>query len=206
MDKFLVSIIIPTYNRPDLLKNAIRSALNQIYKEIEIIVVDDASTANNQSVIDSFDFEIKYHRFETNQGGNICRNKGVELSNGKYIAFLDDDDVWLQTKLEQQLILMQENDIDLSYTGKNIITVDENLKEKNRRYSFAKPKFTSLKKSIMYKNFIGTTSSIMIKKDKFLEVGGFDVKMPSLQDYEFYLRFIHDSFHDLKLLLSLLHP
>ena len=187
----MISIVIPTHNRPDLLKNAIYSVINQTYKNIEIIVVDDASTSNNQSVIDSFDENIKYHRFETNQGGNVCRNKGVELSDGEYIAFLDDDDIWLPEKLEKQLYLMKENDIDLCYTGKNIITVDEGLKELNRRYSFVNPKYTSLKKSIMHKNFIGTTSSIMIKKEKFFVIGGFDVNMPALQDYELYLRFIH---------------
>lgn len=190
-----ISVIIPTHNRSDLLTNAIQSVVNQTYKDIEIVVVDDASTCNNQAIIDSFNMSIIYHRFETNQGGNICRNKGVELANGQYVAYLDDDDTWHEQKLEKQLSTMQQSDASLCYTGKNIITVDENLKEIHRRYSFAKPKYESLQKSIMQKNFIGTTSSIMVQKDKFLEMGGFDVAMPALQDYEFYLRFIHAGFN-----------
>lgn len=187
----LISIIIPTHNRSNLLKNAIKSVVNQTYKDIEIIVIDDASTCNNKLVIDSFKVPIIYHRFESNQGGNICRNKGVELASGNYIAFLDDDDTWDENKLQKQYKAMSENNIDLCYTGKNIITVDENLNELNRRYSYASPIFENLKKSIMQKNFIGTTSSIMVKKDKFLEVGGFDINMPALQDYELYIRLIH---------------
>jgi glycosyltransferase involved in cell wall biosynthesis len=190
----MIAVIIPTYNRSDLLKNAIQSVLSQTYKDIEIIVVDDASTCNNQEVIENFKLPIIYHRFEMNQGGNICRNKGVELASGEYIAFLDDDDTWNKEKLERQYRLMSENSIDLCYTGKNIITVDEKLNELNRRYSYTTPKFNNLIKSIMQKNFIGSTSSIMLKKDKFLKVDGFDINMPALQDYEFYIRFIHNNF------------
>lgn len=187
----MISIIIPTHNRKDLLKNAIQSAVNQTYRNIEIIVVDDASTCNNKIIIDSFKEPIIYYRFENNQGGNICRNKGVELAHGEIIAFLDDDDIWHKEKLEKQYTHMRESNVDLCYTGKNIIAVDEELKELSDRYAFSNPKFNNLNKSIMQKNFIGTTSSIMLKKNKFIKAGGFDVKMPALQDYELYIRLIH---------------
>lgn len=190
----MISVVIPTHNRLDLLKNAIQSVVNQTYKNIEIIVVDDASSCNNKDIVESFRRSIIYYRFETNQGGNVCRNKGVELATGEYIAFLDDDDVWHSEKLEKQYQLMNETDVDLCYTGRNIIVVDEKLQEINRRYSFSRPKFVSLKKSIMQKNFIGTTSSILIKKEKFLDTDGFCIKMPALQDYEFYIRFIYNDF------------
>ncbi len=194
-EKDMVSIIIPTHNRGNLLGNAIQSVINQTYKEIEIIVVDDASTCDNHKVIESFEFPIIYYRFETNQGGNVCRNKGVELSTGKYVAFLDDDDIWHSDKLEKQLASMTKHNIDLSYTGKNMIVVDESLNEKKRWYAFSEPRYDSLKKSIMLMNFIGTTSSIVVEKEKFLAVGGFDIKMPALQDYEFCIRFIYKGFN-----------
>jgi len=189
-----VSVIITTYNRPDELKLAIKSVISQTKLPEQIIVVDDASASDNYSVIVNFDTPIIYYRFNTNQGANICRNKGVELANGEFIAFLDDDDTWKPEKLEKQLSLIQTKGTDLCYTGKVIITVDENTHEAKRRYSFAKPKYNNLKKSIMQKNFIGTTSSIMLKKEKFIEAGKFDVKMPALQDYELYIRFIHAGF------------
>lgn len=190
----LISVIIPTHNRVDLLGNAIQSVVKQTYKNIEIIVVDDASTCNNQELIKNIDYPVVYHRFDTNQGGNVCRNKGVELSKGEYVAFLDDDDTWYPQKIEKQLKLMLKKNIDLCYTGKNIITVDEMLRELNRRYSFSSPKYDNFKKSIMYQNFLGTTSTILVDKNKFLYVGGFNIEMPALQDYEFYIRFIYANF------------
>ena len=191
-----ISIVIPTHNRDNLLKRAIQSVVDQTYKNIEIIVVDDASLCDNQSIINSFDIPIIYYKFEINQGGNICRNKGAELANGGYIAYLDDDDTWKEDKLRKQLRLMKENNLDLSYTGKNIITVNPFFEEISRRYSFSKPSYkNNLKKSIMSKNFIGTTSSIIVKKEKFKEVSGFDISMPALQDYEFYIRCINKGFN-----------
>ncbi len=190
-EKNIISVIIPTHNRAHLLGNAILSAINQTYKKIEIIVVDDASSCDNHEIVKKIDFPIIYYRFETNRGGNACRNKGVELSTGKYVAFLDDDDTWCSDKLEKQLELMIKNSINLSYTGKKMAVLDEHLKENKRWYAFTRPRYPSLKKSIMLMNFIGTTSSIIVEKNIFLEVGGFDIKMPALQDYEFYIRFIY---------------
>jgi len=189
-----ISVIIPTHNRVDLLERAIKSVLNQTLEDIEIIVVDDASSISTKNFINSFNGSIIYHRFETNQGANVCRNKGVSLSSFSFIAFLDDDDTWEVNKLEKQFNLMNSRNIDLCYTGKNIIYMDENLRIEKQRYSFANPKNNNLSNSIMKSNFIGTTSSIMLRKSKFLEIGGFDIVMPSLQDYEFYIRFISCNF------------
>jgi len=190
----MVSVIITTYNRSDFLRHAIQSVVDQSYKEIEIIVIDDASSCDNQSVIDKFNQEILYYRFDTNKGANVCRNKGAELANYKYIAYLDDDDQWVEDKIENQLKFMENNSVDLSYTGKYIITLDDQYQELSKRYSFWVPKSKNLEKEIMKKNFIGTTSSIMLQRDKFLQIGGFDINLPALQDYEFYIRFIFQGF------------
>ena len=189
-----ISVIIPTHNRVDLLERAIKSVLNQTLVDIEIIVVDDASSIATKNFINSFNGSIIYHRFEKNQGANVCRNKGVSLSNCSFIAFLDDDDTWEVDKLERQFNLLNSKNIDLCYTGKNIIYIDKNSRIVKQRYSFSNPKDNYLTYSIMKSNFIGTTSSIMLRKSKFLEIGGFDIVMPSLQDYEFYIRFISSGF------------
>ena len=100
----LVSVVIPTFNRPAMLARAIESVLNQTYSNLEIIVVDDASEGDIEAVVKSFDDErIKLIRHEHNQGGSAARNTGIWHSRGRYIAFLDDDDEWLSQKTERQL-------------------------------------------------------------------------------------------------------
>jgi glycosyltransferase involved in cell wall biosynthesis len=188
-----ISVIIPTHNRIVGLKKSLNSFFRQAYLPAEIIVVDDGShPAVTETVFDGAPDSVNciLVRNEIPRGGNFARNKGASLASGKYVAFLDDDDTWDSEKLALQLALMESEDLDLSYTGKTIITVDKNLTELSRRYSFAKPKFSDLRKSIMRQNFIGTTSSIMVKKSSFDGVEGFDEQMPALQDYELYIRLI----------------
>ncbi|MGL5079822.1 MAG: glycosyltransferase family 2 protein, partial [Waterburya sp.] len=104
VEKFLISVIIPTYNRADLIIRAIASVREQVYQNLEIIVVDDASDQDIAQVVQQInDSRIKYIRHQTNLGGSEARNTGIKHSQGKYIAFLDSDDVWLPNKLSSQL-------------------------------------------------------------------------------------------------------
>jgi len=108
LDKFLphplVSVIIPTYNRADLVVRAINSAIKQYYKNLEIIVIDDASVDRTEATIKEItDARLRYIRHQTNGGGAKARNTGIENAKGEYIAFLDSDDVWLPNKIELQL-------------------------------------------------------------------------------------------------------
>lgn len=104
VEKFLISVIIPTYNRADLIIRAIASVREQVYQNLEIIVVDDASDEDIAQVIEQInDSRIKYIRHQTNLGGSEARNTGIKHSQGKYITFLDSDDVWLPNKLSSQL-------------------------------------------------------------------------------------------------------
>ena len=92
-----VSVIIPTYNRAHLVGRAIKSVLNQTYRDFEIIVVDDGSTDNTKDIIKEFqkkDKRIKYIPYEKNKGGSAARNTGIKAAKGEYIAFLDSDDEW----------------------------------------------------------------------------------------------------------------
>lgn len=99
----LVSVVITAYNRPDYLRDSLGSVLQQTMHPLEIIVVDDCSPADLQSVVQSFAEPIHYLRMIRNGGANKARNAGVRHAKGKYIAFLDDDDIWLPHKLERQL-------------------------------------------------------------------------------------------------------
>ncbi|MEM8948485.1 MAG: glycosyltransferase family A protein [Pseudomonadota bacterium] len=102
----LVSIVIPIYNRADLIADAIRSCFSQSYHTVEIILVDDGSTDDLASAIAPFaeDQRLRLVRHQRNQGVSAARNSGVRAARGKFVAFLDSDDVWLPTKLEKQLI------------------------------------------------------------------------------------------------------
>jgi glycosyltransferase involved in cell wall biosynthesis len=188
-ENILISVVIPTYNRVNLLRKSIDSVFKQSYKNIEIVVIDDASTESNQQVIDSYHSDkLTYFKFKENQGGNSCRNKGVDISKGEYVAFLDDDDIWNSEKLKLQIDFMVKNRVKLSYTGVNIIIQNERGENINSRYSYHKPKYQKLTKSIMRSNFIGPTSTVMIKKDCFIELNGFDTTLSAMQDYEFYIK------------------
>ena len=102
-----VSVIIPTYNRVELLPRAIQSVLNQTYKSYELIVVDDGSDDDTENLMRSKFPWVKYYQIENN-GVSRARNFGVEKAVGKYIAFLDSDDEWLPKKLERQMDLFCE--------------------------------------------------------------------------------------------------
>ena len=104
MERNLITVIIPTYNRAHLIKDAAYSVLNQSYKNIELIIIDDCSTDDTAEVVKSInDPRLNYHRLEKNSGACIARNKGIELARGDYISFNDSDDKWLENKLEEQL-------------------------------------------------------------------------------------------------------
>ena len=115
---YLVSVVISSYNRFDLLLNAIESVKNQTYKNIEIIVVDDGSTDKRYKNND-LENVIFLHLDESNSRNRLgypscgyVRNYGFKVSNGKYIAILDDDDYWLENKIEEQVKILDENKYD----------------------------------------------------------------------------------------------
>ena len=98
----IISVIIPTYQRADLVAGAIESVLAQTYQDYEIIVVNDGSTDNTKEVLATFGNSITAIHQE-NRGLSAARNAGITISSGKYIAFLDDDDLWLPEKLAKQI-------------------------------------------------------------------------------------------------------
>lgn len=103
----LVSVIVPTYNRAAIVPRALQSIINQTYQNLEVIVVDDASSDNTQEVITGFhDPRIRYLRHDRNRGGSVARNTGIHAAHGEYLAFLDSDDEWLSEKLAIQIAEM----------------------------------------------------------------------------------------------------
>lgn len=124
----LVSIITPSYNTAKFIAQTIESVLNQTYKNWEMIIVDDCSTDNTDDVVKEYlkDRRIKYLKNKNNSGAAISRNYALREAKGKWIAFLDSDDLWLPEKLERQIEFMRENDYHFSYTEYGEIN-EENL-------------------------------------------------------------------------------
>lgn len=120
----LVSIIMPSYNTANFISDTIRSVIEQTYEIWELIIVDDCSTDNSELVITSFsDSRIRYLKNEKNSGAAVSRNRALRVAKGKWIAFLDSDDLWMPEKLEKQIIFMEENEYHFSYT--NYAEIDE---------------------------------------------------------------------------------
>lgn len=127
----LVSIITPLYNCEKYIDETIQSVINQTYKNWEMIIVDDCSKDNGVKIVEKYqklDKRIKLYRNEQNQGVSFTRNRAIDLSKGKYIAFLDSDDLWKKEKLSKQISFMEKNNITLSYTGYEKINSDGSLR------------------------------------------------------------------------------
>lgn len=188
-EKELVSIIIPTYNRDlQYISRAIKSIMQQTYKNYEIIVVDDNMPNSNYCL------EIKKYCATNNliyltttgrRGANVARNIGAYYARGVYLAFLDDDDIWLKNKLEIQLThfnddigMVYSNGYILTSTSKRLYTKPQNFVTEGNLY-----------KLFLY-NYIGPTVTALIKRVCFFDVGMFDEAMPSKQDYDLWIRIV----------------
>lgn len=182
-----ISVIIPTFNRIHSLPGALESVLAQTSPDFEVIIVDDGSTDETPLFCSTLhDNRIIVKRFEKNLGGNYARNEGIRISRGELIAFCDDDDSWMPQKLEKQVAAISRHGSDLCYCGKNIVKMGKPQK----KYSFYSPRYSDLHKSIMADNFIGSTSTVIIKKKVLEAIGAFDENLPALQDYDVYIRLI----------------
>ncbi|TVV42220.1 glycosyltransferase family 2 protein [Thalassolituus sp. C2-1] len=116
----IFSIVTPIYNSSEYLCSAIDSVISQTFTDWELILIDDCSEDNSVELIGSYvsvDSRIRLIRLPENSGAAVARNKGIELASGRYIAFLDSDDLWLPNKLETQLQFMQEKNIAFSYSA-----------------------------------------------------------------------------------------
>lgn len=120
----LVSIIMPSYNTAKYIADSIESVINQTYTDWELIIVDDCSTDNTDDIVKQFDDKrIIYLKNEKNSGAAVSRNRALKAAKGRWIAFLDSDDLWYPQKLEKQIGFMKENGYSFSYT--NYIEIDE---------------------------------------------------------------------------------
>lgn len=131
--EFLVSIITPSFNSEEFISSTIESVINQSYTKWELIIIDDCSSDKTINLIEESikkDERIKLFVNEYNSGAGHSRNRGIEMSNGRFIAFLDSDDLWHRNKLEIQVDFMLKKNIPISFTSYKLI--NENGKELNK--------------------------------------------------------------------------
>lgn len=184
----LVSVVLPTYNRVHLLPKAIEGVINQEYENWELIIVDDASVDTTKEVIEKYhDRRICYYHLDENRGANYCRNFGVRRASGRYIAFLDSDNFWEKDKLNLQ--------VEKLYNSKeNVAIVFCRQKVYGKESECFVPECGFIEEDIgdtLYKRNIIDTNTVLIKKECFEDAGGFDERMPRLQDWELFFRVIN---------------
>jgi glycosyltransferase involved in cell wall biosynthesis len=179
----LVSIIIPVYNRSSLVIEAVTSALDQTYRNREIVVVDDGSSDTTPSVLARVP-GIELLRTEHTGRAGATRNEGIRYSRGDLIAFLDSDDLWMPHKLEKQVgFMMQNSDLEISHTRELWRRGDRTVSQKGQRHRRAGDIFAdALRKCI-----IGP-STVMLRRGVLEQVGPFDPTLEIAEDYELWLR------------------
>lgn len=180
----LVSVIIPTYNRSRTICASVNSVLNQTYKNIELIVVDDCSTDDTEKTIRSMsDTRIKYIKLERNSGACVARNTGIEKAAGTFTAFNDSDDEWLPEKIKKQLDFLQKNNADIVLCKMECRTTEN--KFIHNFPEIEKDKQISYKDLLKYNS--ASTQTIFGKAKCFKDML-FDSTMPRLQDWDETLR------------------
>lgn len=190
--KLLVSVIIPTYSRPDNIVRAIESVLAQTYKPIEIIIIDDNGVDTSyqkqtENVLRDYlrDDKILYIKHEINKNGSAARNTGFKASKGAFVTFLDDDDEMHPEKIEKQVQALEEADksVAMAYCGCQIVR-----KNHVERTIYAKKCGNLMQEMLLGTWGVGSGSNLLIRRDAIERIGGYDESFKRRQDVEFTLR------------------
>jgi len=189
----LISVIIPVYNCEAYIDKCIHSVLNQTYENVEVIVVDDGSTDDTSYIIEKHNEFVKCIR-QNNLGPSAARNRGVKVSSGKYIAFLDADDMWNKWKLEDQIkcfglgdkVGMVFSNMEISKSGK---ILEQNWIERMNADRFLTQCgiVNDVYKKLVSENFI-PTCSVLLSRECFDDVQGFDETLKVGEDWNLWLK------------------
>ena len=178
-----ISVIIPTYNRRNTLPRAVESVLNQIYKPIEIIVVDDGSTDGTKEMFSEM-YPLVRYIYQANSGVSSARNTGINSASGDWIALLDSDDEWLPDKLDRQVKLLQDN-AEIRFCHTNEIWIRNNVRI-NQRKKHQKYGGNIFKKCLDICRI--SPSSSLFHTSVINDIGLFDESLDVCEDYDMWLR------------------
>ena len=188
----LVSVVVTTYNRPAFARRAIASVLNQTYAPLEIIVVEDGTKSGLAEWIEELAAEnIRYVRHDKNRGLAAARNTGLEMANGVYIAYLDDDDEWLPSKLTRQVAHLQEagDAPDVVYCGAEVVSSDGKFINK------LVPRLQgNIRKAIEQNGLHTIPSSCLFRREALAQMGGHDEDMFSHVDHDIWLTMARENY------------
>lgn len=178
MSKYLISCIVPVFNGERYLEKTLESILGQTYQPIEIIVVDDGSTDKTKTIVDKYSNKVSYY-WQLNAGPAAARNRGLDVAKGKFVAFLDADDLWHPKKLEIQINCFKANPkLGFCITHVQNFWIDELTEEKN--------KFKGHCRSQPLPGYV--TNTLLARKTLFEDVGRFNVALRHSDDTEWFLR------------------
>jgi glycosyltransferase involved in cell wall biosynthesis len=181
-----VSAVIPNYNYSHYLGEAINSALMQTYSNVEVIVVDDGSTDASRDVLLTYGDSIKVI-FQQNGGVSAARNNGVAASSGEFVAFLDADDAWLPEKIEKQVAMFHDvPTLGLVHVGVDEIDAGGTSRRQRRDGSVGDATHDLL--MLGRRGILGGGSGIMVPRSLFDDVGGFDTRLSTSADWDFFYR------------------
>ncbi|MCH7972556.1 MAG: glycosyltransferase family 2 protein [Bacteroidetes bacterium] len=188
----LISVVIPSYNSSEFIRETIESVLNQTYKNFEIIVVDDESSDNTVSILKDLSNKnkrINYYQISHNGRPSVPRNYGVEKSNGKFVAFLDADDIWVENKLKKQISEFEKHPDYILVYSMSVTFGEANLFSPYYEVLPLLHKVCKRKQELLNMGNSITCSTVLINKEHFQKVGGFD-EDPNLQieDYDLWIR------------------
>jgi glycosyltransferase involved in cell wall biosynthesis len=189
-----ISVVIPAYNAAPYIGAAIDSILNQTYKDLEIIVVDDGSVDNTAAVLRAYDGKIRYV-LQKNGGASSARNNGIRIARGELIAFLDADDTWLPEKLELQTRFLSAHTEAALVFGDLELVVDGQVVEPSY-LALKKHAWWSTQEGVLVKDAFArllvenvvSTSTTMISSRALQQVGPFDEDLPTAEDLDLWLR------------------
>ena len=178
-----ISVIIPTYNRRNTLPRAVESVLNQIYKPIEIIVVDDGSTDGTKEMFSEM-YPLVRYIYQANSGVSSARNTGINSARGDWIALLDSDDEWLPDKLDRQVKLLQDNaEIRFCHTNEIWIRNNVRINQKKKHQKYGGNIFNKCLDICRI-----SPSSSLFHTSVIKDVGLFDESLDVCEDYDMWLR------------------
>lgn len=185
----MISCVITTYKRPaSEVKRAIDSACNQTLQNKEIIVVNDAPDETGirdeiGDLLKEYNVTVKYIVHDRNLGACAARNTGIENASGEYVAFLDDDDEWDNDYLQA----VQEK---IELTNADIIACDYRLVKSYKTFTAYKKHLPegNIYQQMIFEDYVGPTSTVVVRRSKLIEAGMFDVNMPARQEYDMWLR------------------
>lgn len=190
----LVTVYIPTYNRINLLKRAVKSVQDQTYKNLEIIIVDDCSTDGTPEYLVHLaqeDTRVRYFLKETNSGACMSRNIAIENAKGEFITGLDDDDMFEKKRIEKFIQFTEKYNMDevILYSLAEVLNKENNIKKIFKKYLTKK---YILQKDLLNNNYIG--NQIFCKTSCFRNIGGFDSSFKMWQDLECWYRLLENKY------------